>query len=128
MGVVVRKISPTLHVLQKWPKGEIGTIAVLSQQTWFVNGPNGVHGLSVLVNVGPKVQKLEDVDSNKLEVTVELEDVLVKLNKVSNPDQGLLHVQVGQISTLIFRLVSLWTNEFIWDFQKILCIIKIKVQ
>ena len=67
-----------------------------------MNGPNGVHGLSVLVNVGPKVQKLEDVDSNKLEVTVELEDVLVKLNKVSNPAQGLLHVQVGQISISIF--------------------------
>ena len=78
-----------------------------------MNGPNGVHGLSVLVNVGPKVQKLEDVDSNKLEVTVELEDVLVKLNKVSNPAQGLLHVQVGQISISIFRLVSLLKNEFI---------------
>ena len=78
-----------------------------------MNGPNGVHGPSVLVNVGPKVQKLEDVDSNKLEVTVELEDVLVKLNKVSNPAQGLLHVQVGQISISIFRLLSLLTNEFL---------------
>ena len=89
------KIANFVNFIQKWQKGEIGTIAVLSQQTWFVNGPNGVHGPSVLVNVGPKVQKLEDVDSNKLEVMVELEDVLVKLNKVSNPAQGLLHVQVG---------------------------------
>ena len=63
---------------------------------------------------------LRDVDKSKLEVTVELEDVLVKLNKVSNPAQGLLHVQVGQISISIFRLVSLLTNKFIWDFQKIL--------
>ena len=78
-----------------------------------MNGPNGVHGPSVLVNVGPKVQKLEDVDSNKLEVMVELEDVLVKLNKVSNPAQGLLHVQVGQSSISIFRLVYLLTNDFI---------------
>ena len=82
-----------------------GIIAVPSQRTWFVSGPNGVPGLSVLNSVGPKVQRPEGDVWNNWEVTDELDVALVKLNRVSSPVKG-HHVQVGLI--WIFKIYAMF--------------------
>ena len=86
----------------------IGTIVAPFPQTWFVDGPFGGPGASVLTSVVLKVPKLDGDVWKKWGATVEWDVAPVKLNKVLNRARDCL-VQVGQIFEFLkFLKFCMW--------------------